>query len=325
MRLNGVSIPITAESEIECERLAYLKKSEFLAGKTNVQRTPKETTLQEALNRYLNANKATLSPSTYRSYTIYARNRFPNYRSKKLSQIKWQKMIDDELENASEKTVKNAWSLVSPALRHVGYPVPAVRLSQVPITEIPFLQPDEISKFCQAVKGRKFEVPVLLALQGLRLSELRGLKWTDIDLKRKTITIRGAVVQSINGDVDKKTNKNDTSTRTVPIMIDQLHTALTAVPDKTGPVVRIKGCSLLADVKRTCKIAGVTEVTTHGLRHSFASLCFYLKIPEKQIEQWGGWKNSVVLHRIYIRISAQMESDNQKAFSAFFEDKPKTS
>ena len=233
-------------------------------------------------------------------------------------------MIDDELELASEKTVKNAWALVTPALKHVGYPVPKVRLSQVPVTEIPFLQPDEIPQFCEEVKGRKYEIPALLALQGLRLSELRGLTWNDIDLARNTITVRGAVVDGINGDVVKKTNKNDTSTRTVPIMIGQLHDALDAVPVKDGHVVKIKGCSLLADVKRACNRAGITEVTTHGLRHSFASLCFYLNIPQKQIEQWGGWKNGVVLNRIYIRIAALMETKNKATFSNFFKDKKST-
>lgn len=321
LRINGVSIPITAETESECELLATLKKAELLSGKSHIQRTPKETTLQEAIDKYLRANKATLSPSTYRAYSIYARNRFPKYRKMKLSKINWQEMVDEELEHAAEKTVKNAWSLVAPALRHAGYPVPKVRLSQVPVTEIPFLQPEEIPKFCAEVRGKKYEIPALLALQGLRLSELRGLNWSNVDLDKKTITISGAVVQSVSGDVAKRTNKNDTSARTVPIMIDQLYNALNAVQDKTGPVVKIKGCSLLDDVKRSCDRAGITQVTTHGLRHSFASLCFFLKIPEKQIEQWGGWKNSIVLHRIYIRLSAQMESENKGKFSSFFNGK----
>ena len=59
LRLGGESIPITAESETECERLAYLKKSEWLAGKTRIQHTPKETTLQMAMDAYIRKNKNT--------------------------------------------------------------------------------------------------------------------------------------------------------------------------------------------------------------------------------------------------------------------------
>lgn len=319
LRLNGESIPITAETETECRNIAELIKAEHKVGKRAVKKTPKETTLEEAMNKYIQANKATLSPSTVRSYTIYARTRFPNYRSMKLSRIRWQQMIDDELKLASEKTVKNAWRLVTPSLKYLGYPVPSVRLAPVAVNEIPFLQPEEIQPFCEAVKGRSYEIVALLELHGLRLSEAKGLIWKNIDLKKDVITVKGSMVRGLDGDVQKPQNKNKTSTRPVPIMIPQLHNALMAVEDKTGPVVTIRGGTLLDDIKRACKRAGVTEVSNHGLRHSFASLCFFLGISNIQIQEWGGWKDSVVLNRIYIRLAASQKTENQKAFTRFFE------
>lgn len=321
LRLNGVSVPITASSETECKRIAELKKAEYEAGKSKLQRLPKNETLQDVLDKYIRANKATLSPSTHRSYTIYARTRFEGYRDKRLAEIPWQEMIDDELDVASEKTVKNAWALVAPALRRIGYPVPTVRLSQVPVADVHFLQPEEIAPFCAAVKGRSCEIPALLALNGLRVSEIRGLDWKNVNLVTDTILVRGAVVKGMEGDVEKKTNKNATSTRTIPILIPQLHDALTAVKDKTGKVVTLAQCSILDDVKRACQRAKVTICTTHDLRRSFASLCFFLGIPSKQIQAWGGWKNETVLNKIYIKLSASMETENQKTVSAFFKNK----
>lgn len=321
LRINGVSIPITALSESECEKLAYKKKSELLVGANQVQRIPKEMTLQQAIDRYLAANKKTLSPSTYRSYSIYSKNRFPNYRDKKLGQIKWQEMIDEELELSSEKTVKNAWALVTPSLRLVGYPVPKVRLSQVPVSDVNFLEPEEIEPFCKAVKGRSCEIPALLALNGLRVSEIRGLTWSNVNLDNDTLFIQGAIVQGIDGDAEKKTNKNNTSTRYVPILIPQLHGALDAITDKAGHVVSLKQCSILDDVKRACERAGVTVCTTHDLRRSFASLCFFLKIPQRQIREWGGWSNDVVLNKIYIKLATSMKTENQKTFTNFFKEK----
>lgn len=323
LRLDGVSIPITAETKASCISIAETTKADFRAGKRTALKVPRETTLQEACNQFIEANKATLSPSTVRSYTIYAKTRFNGYRSKKLPNIDWQDMIDKELVLASEKTVKNAWGLVKPALRHVGYPVPTVRLSPVPVNEIPFLQPEEIAPFCEAVKGRSYEIAALLELHGLRLSEVRGLDWSNVDLKKNVITVKGARVRGLDGDVMKSTNKNQTSTRPVPIMIPQLRDALKAVPDKTGPVVNIKGGTLLDDIKRACKRAGVTVVSNHGLRHSFASLCYFLEIPQRQIQEWGGWGDTSVLNRIYIRLAASMESENQKTFSRFFQEKKK--
>ena len=318
LRINGVSIPITTETEAECELIATMTKAELLAGKTHVKRTPKETTLREAMTKYVHEYRHELSPSTYDRYLVYIDCRFKNYIDKKLPEIKWQRMIDDELKLVSEKTVLNAWGLVRPALKFVGYPVPKVKLAAVPVKDIAFLQPEEIKPFCDAVKGRSYEIAALLELHGLRLSEMKALTWDDIDLKRNVINVRGAYVRGHDGFVDKQTNKNKTSTRPVPIMIPQLTKALTAVKNKQGKVVNISGAVLLKDVKRACKYAKVTEVTNHGLRHSFASLCFYLKIPTEQIQKWGGWGNDSTLKKIYIHLAASAESEHKSAFTDFF-------
>ena len=320
LRLNGESIPITAETETECRHLAELIKAEHNTGKRVVKKTPKGTTLKEAMEKFIAENKATLSPSTVRSYTFYVKSRFPDYINKPINKINWQEMIDKELEIVSGKTVKNAWALVTPSLKNIGYPVPTVRLAKVPVKEIPVLQPEEIVPFCEAVKGKPYEIAALLELHGLRLSEVRGLKWENIDLKNNVINVSGAKVTGIDGDIYKQTNKNQTSTRPVPIMIPQLKEALNAVQDKTGFVVSQTSRNLLKDINRACIKAGVTVCSNHSLRHSFASLCFFLGIPMKQIEEWGGWGNSTVLNRIYIRLSASAKTDNQKAFEKFFKN-----
>ena len=318
LRINGVSIPITTETEAECELIATMTKAELLAGKTHIKRTPKETTLREAMTKYVNEYRHELSPSTYDRYLVYIDCRFKKYIDKKLPEIKWQRMIDDELKVVSEKTVYNAWGLVRPALKFIGYPVPQVKLAAVPVKEIAFLQPEEIKPFCDAVKGRSYEIAALLELHGLRLSEMKALTWDDIDLKHNVINVRGAYVRGHDGFVDKKTNKNKTSTRPVPIMIPQLTKALTAVKNKQGKVVNISGAVLLKDVKRACQRAGVTECGNHSLRHSFASLCFYLKIPTEQIQKWGGWGNDSTLKKIYIHLAASAESEHKSAFTDFF-------
>ena len=133
------------------------------------------------------------------------------------------------------------------------------------------------------MKNRSCEIPALLALNGLRVSEIRGLTWSNVNLEADMIFVRGAVVRGVDGDAEKETNKNKTSTRPVPILIPQLHDALDSVTDKTGHVVSIKQSSILDDVKRACKRANVTICTTHDLRRSFASLCFFLQIPEKTV------------------------------------------
>lgn len=318
LRLNGQSLPFTSEDPVECKTMAELAKAEHRAGKRKIKKLPKSVTLREAMLKFIEDSKDTLSPSTYDRYKVYTNCRFKDYLDMPIGEIKWQRMIDDELRKVSPKTVKNGWGLVSPSLKFIGYPVPEVRLAQVPINETAFLQPEEIKPFCEALKGRSYEIALLLCLHGLRISEVKGLTWKDIDLKKNVINVRGAYVKGPDGFVDKPTNKNDTSTRPVPIMIPQLEKALKAVENKTGKVVTIHNSVLLEDLKRACGRAGVTELSLHGLRHSFASLCFFLEIPMEQIQKWGGWKDDKTLKRIYIHLAASAETEHKKAFSKFF-------
>lgn len=317
LRLNGVSVPVTAATETECIRLAELTKAQHRAGNTEIKKLPKDLTLREAMKRFIENSKSTLSPSTYDRYLVYTDCRFKDYLDRPLGQIKWQRMIDDELRKVSAKTVKNGWGLVTPSLKFVGYPVPSVRLAQVPVKETAFLQPEEIKPFCEAVKGRPYEIAALLMLHGLRLSEMKALTWADIG--KNSIRVCGAYVKGHDGYVDKDTNKTTLSTRHVPIMIPQLTKALDKKRGKDEEkVVSITGSVLLRDVKRACERAGVTICGNHSLRHSFASLCFYLKIPLEQIQKWGGWEDDKTLKRIYIHLAASAEDDHQKSFSGFF-------
>ncbi len=323
LRLDGKSIPVTAESPTECKDIAAMIKSEHRVGRRAIKKAPKETTLADAMQKYIDASRATLSPSTLRGYSVYQRSRFPKYRDKKLSEINWQKMIDDDLKLVSEKTVKNAWGFAHAALKHIGYPVPNVRLATVPINEISLLQPEEIKPFCAACKGRSYEIPALLMLNGLRLSEVRALDWKNIDLKKETIDVRGANVKGEDGYVMKKTNKNSTSTRVVPIMIPQLLDALKSADNKSGLVTTISPSSLLRDVKRACERANVTVVSNHGLRHSWVSLGYSLHIPERQLMTWGGWSDYTTMHKIYIRLAASSEFSAKEAMVKFFLDPKK--
>jgi len=319
LRLGGEDLSVTMATKDECKAEALRIKTEYKLGKREaVSKAAKELTLKEVQERYIEKNKAVLSPSTLRSYKIYAKTRFPEYQKTKLKDLDFQQVIDDELDLKSEKTVKNAWALLRPALEAAGYPVPKVRLAPVPINEIPFLQPSEIVPFCDALVGRSYEIPALMLLHGLRLSEMRGLTWDNIDLKNGVMTVKGALVRGPDGEVNKKQNKNATSTRPVPIMIPRLLKLLKTADSKAGPVVVIGAGTMLDDVKRACKRAGVTEVTCHGLRHSFASLCYYLEIPERQIQEWGGWKDRATLHRIYIRLTAAGQSEAQAKVTSFF-------
>ena len=324
LRLGGEDISFTDYDKQTVIDQALEYKTNYRLGKRNLTaREAGNLTLKEVMEKYVKANKAVLSPSTVRSYEAYIKHRFPTYQDSRLKDIDWQQAINDELEDCSPKTIRNAWALIRPSLELAGYPVPKVKLPQVPVKHLSFLSPSEIKLFCQAIEGKPYEIPCLLMLHGLRLSEVLGLDWANIDLKNNLITVSGAKVRGPEGLTQKKTNKNQSSTRKLPIMIPRLSEALQAATRNSGPVVSNHPSVLLDDVKRACKAAGVTETSCHGLRRSFASLGYYLKIPERQLMSWGGWSDYTTMHKVYIKLSAAAENEEAKKVSEFFKTSTK--
>ena len=172
LRLNGRSVSITEATEKECTRKATLIKAQHIAGVE--EQIAAKNTLGGIVNEYISEVGPVLSPSTVRGYKQIRANYFKGFFDKLPHKVNFQQMINTEYKLHSAKTVRNAWGLVRSSLGHVGYPLPKVRLPAVPVKEIPFLQPEEIPKFIEAVKGDIAEIPILLELQGLRRSEAKG-------------------------------------------------------------------------------------------------------------------------------------------------------
>ena len=185
-----------------------------------------EKTMNDIITTYITKYEKVLSPATIRGYESSRKNRFKDYMDKPISKIDWQQMINEELAIKSEHTVKNGWGLVTVSMEDAKLPVPSVKLAQVPVNELPFLDTKELKKFLKAAEGDKAEIEMLLELHGLRESEcMYVVRHNGIDLKHNVINIKGAYVPDKNHKyVEKKTNKTKKSTRTMPIMIPRLVT-----------------------------------------------------------------------------------------------------
>ena len=104
-------------------------------------------------------------------------------------------------------------------------------------------------------------------------------------------------------------------------MIPELKTALKAVPTKEGYLTTVHGATLYKHSKAICEAAGLPVVGIHGLRHSFASLCYSLGVPEKVTQQLGGWSDYRTVMTIYTLLSKRDVDKYTDDIKQFFKTK----
>lgn len=316
LRREGVTVIEDTEAEAKAKAVA------IRAGFVDVKKRPSAITLEKAIDNYIDVRSNVLSPSTLVGYKSVKKNRFKGVMQRPVADVKdWQGVINAEAAICSPKTVKNAWGLIRPAIEAAGMDLPKVKLPQLVPKEPVFLTPEQISVFVAAVKGTPVEIPALLGLHSLRRSEIAALDWANIDLCKRIIKVSGAVVPGENWTlVEKPTNKNSASTRAVPIMIPELYEALKAVPDKTGKVVTCYISTIYDWVNKACNENNLPRLGVHGLRHSFASLAYHVRMSEQAAMQIGGWSDYATMRKIYTHLSTQDINAAANSMSEFYDN-----
>ena len=320
--IDGKSINITRPTEREAiaEAMALkagVKDARSAAGST--------TTLRKAIDEYIDLRQAVLSPSTIRGYRIIQNNRFPSIMDCKIGNISdadFQRAINIESKKYNAKTLRNSWAFIASVLREAESREVNVRLPQIVREERKFLQPDEIPAFIDAINGTKHEAALLLGLHGLRASEIMAISRKDIDLAKDEIIVHGAaVLDESNNLVQKKENKNASSRRSVPILIPRLRELMqqsTLQPDDMICTSANSG-SLHHAVTRACTKAELPLVGVHGLRHSFASLCYHKGVPEAVTMKLGGWSDPGTMRKIYTHIADKDLREQAESLASFFQ------
>ena len=316
--IDGRRISVTRPTKQAAEREAALMKAEHLNGIKTAAAAP-DMPLAVALDKYIEARENVLSPSTVRGYREIQRNRFRAVMDAPMNGIPWQQVVNAEARIAGSKTVKNAFGLIRSVYRENGLELPPVRLPAAAAPEKPYLTPEQIPVFLDAIRGKPCEIPALLALSGLRKSELLALTWDNVDLDARLIRVRGAAVRGPGESfVRREQNKTAASARDVP-MIRPLYDALAAVEDKTGPVIRCHYQTPYKQIQAICEREGLPLVGLHGLRHSFASLCYSLGISEMACMSLGGWSDIQTMRKIYTHLAESDRARAENEFTKFFD------
>ena len=295
LRAEGVSV--TEPTKALCEA----KARAIRAGYIEKKKSAPKITVRDAAKNYIDDRRNILSPSTINGYLSIMRTRFQSIADAEIASVDWQKAVNREASVCSAKTLKNAWGFYKAVLKENGIVVPDVRLPQIVREDRAWLDFTQIAAFLDAVRGFSGEAGIILALHGLRRSELLAVTGDKIDRARMVIRVEGAVVRGENGMVEKLTNKNQSSRREVPIMIPRL---LELLPNDThATLFRGNPSTLYDQINRACRDAGLPLVGVHGLRRSFASLCYHLGVDMMTTMRLGGWSDDKICREIYTKLS----------------------
>lgn len=305
----GQRISVSAPTEAEW----YAKARAVKLGLIEAEKKRSGLSLRAVIREYIDSNSKTLSPSTIRGYEICYRNRFKAYMDKDALSINYQRMVNDEAALVAPKTVVNAWALVAPALAAAKLPVPELNKPTVPESEEDFLDYEQIKVFLAAIRDDDAEAAALLALHGLRTSELLDLDVSQITTEH--ILIKGATVPNKDNKlVHKDTNKNKTSRRTVPVIIPRL---LDLLPPQ-GKVVTLHPSTIRSHIEKVCRDAKLPVCSPHDLRRSFASLAYHLKWDELTTTRIGGWSNVQTVNKIYRKLAEKDKDADVERMKEFY-------
>ncbi|MCB1092982.1 MAG: site-specific integrase [Verrucomicrobiae bacterium] len=128
----------------------------------------------------------------------------------------------------------------------------------------------------------------LLAYSGLRLGEVKGLRWKDVDLKKGELVVRG----------EGETGTKNWETRRVPINPPLLQ-LLKRMRQRRGEVHPEENVTEVFEAQKAMTNAaakvGIARLTHHDLRHFFATVCIESGVDIPTVAKWLGHKDGGAL------------------------------
>lgn len=220
--------------------------------------------------------------------------------------------------------------------------IPRNRFNKVPIdndkTLENYLTPEELNVFINASKKHNnitnHTLILLLAYTGFRRGEAMGLKWGNVDFKKKTVT-----VDCTRDNYGSRTPKTKNSYRTIPIdnvLVNQLsvyqkwcletkfsfgmkldkENDFVFISYQTGkPIAENTPMYSFRRVYEQLKKEDIhiNEITPHGLRHTHATILINKGIPPKTIADRLG-NTPEMIYNVYSHSFKEFEDKAVQAF-----------
>lgn len=292
---------------------------------------PVNQTVADFLNEWGNQKKLQVRPSTWRSYEwtlnyhviphigqLKLKQVTPNHIEKLYTQLRDCPRPDGKDGTLSERTILHVHLILQNAFdRAVRWgligrnPCKLVDAPRPKKVEMKVWTKEQLQKFISvAAEDDLYHVFLLLATTGMRIGEVLGLRWRDVDLKNCKVTIQQQI-SFVKGGYVIQPPKTRSGNRTIPVpqqVIDVLKNVneqqefkeqffgqdyqkdldLVCCTDKGTPLYH---GNFTARWNSLIEKAGIPRIRIHDIRHTHASLLLQQGVNPKVVAERLGHAN----------------------------------
>lgn len=321
--LTRKQVSLYGKTEAEC-------KSKLMDALTAIHNglyvTPQKITVKDWLETWLAEYTSSLTDGTIRSYrNAIETHAIPAMGRITLTQLQpqqYQQFVNGlKKKGLSSKTIKNVTGAIHKALQQAvkngmiaRNPADEPDIPRVESKEKHPLEGEQISTFLSAIKGNRFEQLFFVDLYtGMRIGEIIGLRWKDIDFKACEIRI----VQQIrpDGSIDEPKHHKKRTIVVAPSVIAVLKQLRREqkVHDPNGLVFcyedgrSLPHSTVQHNFKRIAKSIGLPDCSIHDLRHTFATECIRKGIDPKTVSVMMGHADAKITLNVYTHATSEMQ------------------
>jgi integrase len=308
----------------------------------------RDQSLSMYLERWLSdAVRHSVRPGTYEDYDLCVRRLLPY-----LGRVRIRALAPEQIQHAlgillerglAPRTVRQVHMVLRRALKQAvlwriipNNPSDAVKPPRADRKEMQTLNEDEIRRLLSVTKGtRQHALWALLATTGCRLGEALGLRWSDIDFKSSTATIRRSLQCQRGIGLTFVEPKSARSRRTVPLPAETLAVLSEHQESRdrdrreaaelwqetdlvfTTPIGGPRNPRNLSDPFHIAlKRAGLPGVRIHDLRHSAATHLLVKHVHPKVVQDLLGHSTIAITLDTYSHVMPALAKEASSLMSS---------